>query len=144
MPKSREKNRTGRENRSPLKEIVISASLGLGEILILLAVFSLVMSAQDIPEKWIPGMVTVVLVVSTFLAGSRCGRRLRQNGMVYGALTGGLMFLILFTTALAIPHNEAGLPVLYKGLIMATGSAIGCVLAVNHREKGKVVRSKRR
>ena len=144
MPKSRDKNRTGKGNQSPLKEIAISAGLGAGGMLILLVIFALVMSAQDVPGKLTPIMVTAVLVIGSLMAGYRCGRRLRQNGMMNGALTGGLMYLVLLAVALVKPGNEVGIAALYKVLMMVTGGAVGCVLAVNRREKVKTIRPKHR
>lgn len=66
-------------------------------------------------------MVTITLVVGTLAAGYRCGRQLRQNGIVNGALTGGMMYLVLLAISLTVPRNEVGLLALYKCLLMLGG-----------------------
>ena len=143
MPKSREKGHTGKGG-TPLREIAVSAGMGAAAVLALLTVFALVMSAQDIPNGLTALMVTLALAAGTLLAGYRCGRRLRQNGIANGALTGGLMYLVLLAISLMIPENEVGLLALYKCLMMLASGAVGCILAVNHRSKAKTPRMKRR
>ena len=54
------------------------------------------------------------------------------------------MYLVLLAVALVKPGNEVGIAALYKGLMMVTGGAVGCVLAVNRREKVKTIRPKHR
>lgn len=61
-----------------------------------------------------------------------------------GALTGGMMYLVLLAISLTVPRNEVGLLALYKCLLMLGGGAIGCILAVNHRSKAKMSHPKRR
>lgn len=143
MPKSREKGHAGKGG-TPLREIAVSAGMGAAAVLVLLTVFALVMSAQDIPNSLTAPMVTLALAAGTLLAGYRCGRRLRQNGMANGALTGGLMYLVLLAVSLMMPENEVGLLALYKCLMMLASGAVGCVLAVNHRSKAKAPHMKRR
>ena len=134
MPKSREKGHGVKgSGPPPLREIAISAGMGSAVVLALLTVFALVMSAQDIPGGLTASMVTTTLVVGTLAAGYRCGRQLRQNGIVNGALTGGMMYLVLLAISLTVLRNEVGLLALYKCLLMLGGGAIGCILAVNHR-----------
>lgn len=143
MPKSREKGHAGKGG-TPLREIAVSAGMGAAAVLVLLTIFALIISAQDIPNSLTAPMVTLALVTGTLLAGYRCGRRLRQNGIANGALTGGLMYLVLLAVSLMMPENEVGLLALYKCLMMLAGGAVGCVLAINHRSKAKTPRMKRR
>ena len=84
MPKNREKGHGVKGSGPPLREIAISAGMGSAVVLALLTVFALVMSAQDIPGGLTAPMVTITLVVGTLAAGYRCGRQLRQNGIVNG------------------------------------------------------------
>ena len=114
MPKSREKGHGVKGSGPPLREIAISAGMGSAVVLALLTVFALVMSAQDIPGGLTAPMVTITLVVGTLAAGYRCGRQLRQNGIVNGALTGGMMYLVLLAISLTVPGSEVGLLALYR------------------------------
>lgn len=117
MPKSREKGHGVKGSGPPLREIAISAGMGSAVVLALLTVFALVMSAQDIPGGLTAPMVTITLVVGTLAAGYRCGRQLRQNGIVNGALTGGMMYLVLLAISLTVPRNEVGLLALYRKMM---------------------------
>ena len=144
MPKIREKGQGLKGSGTPLQEIAISAGIGTAVVMALMTAFALVMSAQDIPGSLTAPMVTITLVVGTLAAGYRCGRQLRQNGIVNGALTGGMMCLVLLAISLTVPENEVGLLALYKCLLMLVGGAIGCILAVNHRSKAKISHPKRR
>lgn len=137
MPKNREKGHGAKSTGTPLREIIISGGIGAAAVLILLAVMALLMSVQDVPGRLAAPMVTLSLAAGTMLAGYRCGRRLHQNGIINGALTGGLMYLILLVAALTVPKNEPGLLALYKCLLMVVSGAIGGVLAVNKRSKVK-------
>ena len=58
-----------------------------------------------------------------------------------GALTGGMMYLVLLAISLTVPRNEVGLLALYKCLLMLGGGAIGGILAVNHhRHRAAIIR----
>lgn len=144
MPKSREKGRTGKAANTPMTEIAVSAAMGSALVLAVLAVFAFIMSVQDIPGSLTVPIATLALAAGAVLAGYRCGRRLRRNGIANGALTGGLIFLVFTAISLAIPKNEIGLLALYKCLLMVVGGALGCVAAVNRRSKIKPPHTKRR
>ena len=143
MPQNREKGHAGK-GETQLQVIAISAGIGIIAVLVLLAVFAMIMSDQDIPNGMTAPLVTLSLVAGTLLAGYRCGRHLRQNGMANGALTGGLMYLALLAVSLMMPENEVGLLVVYKCLMMLVSGAVGCILAVNRRSKPKTPRKKHR
>ena len=144
MPKSTKTNHGSKTNGSPLRDLAVSAGWGLAVIALLLVLLSLLLCSRDIPAGMTLPLVTVALAAGTLLAGYRCGRRLRQNGIMNGVLTGGMMFFVLLAASLLQPHGEVGLLALYKCLLMLAGGATGCVLAVNHRSKVKTVRTKRR
>lgn len=144
MPKSRENGHSARGSSAPLLEIAVSAGMGTAVVLALLTICALGMSAQETPGNLAAPMATVTLALGTLAAGYRCGRRLRQNGIVNGALTGGLMYLVLLAISLAVPENEVGLLALYKLLMMLAGGAVGCIVAVNRRSKVKTGHPRRR
>lgn len=143
MPQNREKGHAGKGG-TQLQVIALSAGKGIIAVLMLLAVFALIMSVQDIPKGMTTPFITLSLVAGTLLAGYQCGRHLRQNGMANGALTGGLMYLVLLVIALLLPENKMHLLALYKFLMMLASGAVGCILAVNHRSKTKMPRRKHR
>ena len=82
MPKSKKTNHSSKTNGSPLREIAVSAGWGLAVIALLLVLLSLLLCSRDIPAGMTLPLVTVALAAGTLLAGYRCGRRLRQNGII--------------------------------------------------------------
>lgn len=124
-------------NDFPYMAIVSSAVMGLGVILLLLLLFSLLLSAQDIAQSMIAPFTVLMLLIGGMVGGYRCGHLLRKNGFLIGVLTGALQYLVLLLIALALPQNELGLSALYKLLLITVSSAIGSIIAVNRRSKVK-------
>lgn len=66
MPQNREKGHAGK-GETQLQVIAISAGIGIIAVLVLLAVFAMIMSAQDIPNGMAAPLVTLSLVAGTLL-----------------------------------------------------------------------------
>lgn len=131
-------------NEFPYMAIASSAAIGLGVILLLLLLFSLLLSVQDISQSMIAPITVLMLLLGGMVGGYRCGHLLRKNGFLIGVLTGALQYLILLLISLALPQNEVGISVLYKLMLIVVSSAIGSIIAVNRRTKVKQSRLTRR
>ena len=122
---------------NPYLRILISAAYGILFDLILLLLFSLLLSSRDMPAGMTVPITTLILVGGAMLGGYLCGKALRKNGLLNGLLIGGLQFLLMLLISLALPGNEVGILALYKFLILAVSAGIGSILGVNHRKKMK-------
>lgn len=122
---------------NPYLQVVLAAAYGILLDLILLAVFSLLLSTRDISAGLTAPIATFILVAGALLGGYLCGRALRKNGLLNGFLIGGIQFILLLLISLAQPENEIGILALYKFLILAVSAGIGSILGVNRRKKAK-------
>ena len=122
---------------SPYQSLLISAALGLLVGLTLLLLFSLLLSARDIPNSLTMPITTLILILMGIIAGHRCGRLQRHNGMLNGFLVGLIEFAVLLLISLAVPGHEVGILALYKLLILVVSACIGSILGVNKRTRIK-------
>ena len=135
---------TPRKVTSPYLGVVISAAYGLLVILILLLIFSFILSSKDISSKMTAPIATLILVAGGMIGGYLCGKALKKNGILNGILIGCLQFMVLAIISLAMPQNEVGILALYKFLVLAVSACIGSILGVNRRSKMKAAAIKKR
>lgn len=121
-----------------LRGVGIGAAAGAAACALLLAAFSLLfVSAAAIPQSMLPGLVFAVAAVGAFLAGFVSAVVSGRNGLVCGALSGLLLFLLFLAAGIAFESsNVAPEAAARLGVMMAAGG-IGGLLAVNRKSGRK-------
>ena len=136
MPKMRaEKGKHISNSDLPAARICISAGWGLLTDLVLLLIFALVLAFKGVPRGFLRPIVTVILTAGGITGGFLCGKALRRNGMLYGALVGTVQFLVLLPAGLAVQGGGFTVLGLYKWLLLLVGGAVGCVIGVNRKSR---------
>ena len=126
-----------KSTNNPWQVILLSALWGLAVILLLLLLFAFLLSSKDISIGLVAPLTTIIIALGGTVGGLRCGSTLRQNGLINGALTGTVIFIVLILLSFTLPGTEPGLLALYKLLLLAVSASVGSILAVNRRKKVK-------
>lgn len=121
-----------------LKAVVIGASAGaLLLVLFLLVISGILVAAKSLPQNLLSPIVLVACGLSSFFAGYVCVRIARMRGMLYGILTGLLLFTVVFVEGVIAVNEPLSFEALVKGLLMTLCGAVGGIIGVNKRRKRK-------
>ena len=94
-------------------------------------------AASQMPQTILPTLTLAISAISAFLAGIVAARISGENGLLCGALSGFLLFLLIALSGFAVAQEPLSASLLTKGAVMVICGAIGGVLAVNRRVKVK-------
>ena len=117
--------------------ILISALNGFIMCLLLcfIGAFIFYIGDMDFDNAFIFSIFTYV--ASSFFCGYSAGRKLKEKGMLFGALSSCCFFLMCLIISLCMgPHFD--LDTLYKFIISLISGAIGGICGVNKRNKKKL------
>jgi len=118
-----------------IRPIAVSVVLGAAVTIVILLIMSLVISTVGVPQSLINPMAILAISVGGFVAGICCAKIMRERGLLYGALCGAVLTVILLLSSFAISDNGFGLLALIKAMFILFSAMIGGVLGVNQRRR---------
>lgn len=123
---------------SAVKAVVIGAAAGAALCAVLLAVCALAfVSSENIPHDFLPAVIIAVSVISSFFAGFVTAKISKQRGLIYGALSGLLLFFLFLVAGLAASQNGVPSEAFLRLIVMLLSGAIGGLVAVNRKSRHK-------
>lgn len=126
------------ENRAfvTFRAIVIGTLAGAVICLVLLMIGALgFVSSKHIPQSVVSPVTIAVSAIGAIFAGYVTARILRVRGMLYGVLSGLLLYLLLFIAGVAAAGEALTVVAFIKLLVMALSGAVGGILAVNKKSR---------
>lgn len=121
-----------------LRSIVIGCVVGAALCAALLGVFALAfVSAGHIPQDFVTPLVIGISVISAFFAGLVTAKISKKRGLIYGMLSGLLLFLLFLVAGLAASHEPLSLEAGIRMIVMILAGAIGGFLGVSRKTKIK-------
>ncbi len=111
--------------------------IGLAASLIMLLIFSLVMTMRDVPQGIVPTLSAVSVALGSFAGGFTGAKLHKKSGLAIGAVTGFLMCLLLTLAGLAVQGAGMGASVLIKLVISLAAGGIGGIIGVNSHKRRK-------
>lgn len=121
-----------------LRSIVIGCVAGAAFCAALLGLCSLAfVSAGNIPQDFISPLVIGLSVLSAFLAGFITAKISKKRGLIYGMLSGLLLFVLFLLAGLAASREPVSAEAGIRMLVMALAGAIGGFLGVSRKTKLK-------
>lgn len=121
-----------------LRAIVIGAASGALVCVLLLAAFSLLFTAaSSIPQSMLPVLVLVIACVGAFAGGIISVLVSGQNGLICGAMTGLLLFLLFLAAGMVFENGSTAPDAAIRLGAMMLAGGIGGLLAINRRTKRK-------
>ena len=73
--------------------------------IILLFIFSLILTYTEISENMIEPVVVLITIISIFISSSICNLKMKKNGLLNGSLIGGTYLIIIYLLSGIINHN---------------------------------------
>lgn len=121
-----------------VRSIIIGAVVGAALCAALLGACALAfVSAGHIPQGLISPLVIALSVISSFFAGFVSAKISKKRGLVYGALTGMLLFAVFVVSGLIASHEAISMTAVIRLVVMVLAGAIGGLLGVNRKSKVK-------
>ena len=118
------------------KAIAIGTILGAISCVLLLMIFSIsFVKMKKLPHDIIGIIIIFCAVIGSFFSGYVSLRILRENGLLYGTISGFVLFIILMIASLLVSGGHLTSFTLYKGISMMISGALGGVISVNKRSR---------
>ncbi|WMJ84274.1 TIGR04086 family membrane protein [Oscillospiraceae bacterium LTW-04] len=137
--KGKAKQRTaGKSNNATTNMVTMlkAVTFGLLATTVVLLLFSFVMCKKDVPFVLLNPFSAGLLMLGSFLSGYLAARRIRERGMMVGALCGLIIFSLLMLASF-MSRFDVGLTALIKLIISVASGAIGGIIGVNAKFKRK-------
>ena len=136
MKKTKEHSETYSTVVRAIRHIGIGVIVGGSICAVLLLIFAfLFLKMQRVPVVALSPVSIGISALGSFLAGLVTGKLSRQRGLLYGAISGLVLFALFLVSNLSV----MGLPLSWVALtrmgIMTLSGAIGGLLAVNRKKK---------
>lgn len=123
-------------NKKSVRAILFGVASGIISIIILFLIVGFAVTKLDsYPASIIDYVILGILIIGGFIAGNVTGRIYKSSGILYGAVTGIVLFLIILLAGISSIANGATLFTLYKLAILVVSSALGGILGVNKKDK---------
>lgn len=85
--------------------IIKGAIISIIFTLIFLFIFSIILTYTNISESFIAPVIIVITAISIFIGSSIGNLKMKKNGMLNGALIGGIYLLSIYLLSGIINHN---------------------------------------
>lgn len=116
----------------------ISSALGAVSSMVLLALFAFLLSMSDISEGYLTFFGYLAIALGALLCGLIASMRSKQKGLMYGLISGLLMFFVLFIFRLVLAGAESfTINSLFQLLVIVLLSGVGGIFGVNLKRKRK-------
>ena len=118
-----------------VKSTLISVLAGELATMLLLLLFGFLTCKVDLPSIVTDALVILTGAVGALLAGFIDGRLIREKGMIFGAICGGILILIMFLFNVSF-HELTSIPFLILKLAaILLCSILGGILGVNKKSR---------
>lgn len=127
-------NESGKIHRIAMP-VIAGMLVGIVVSLLMLLVFSIVMTMNDVPQGAISTLAAVSVALGCLAAGIISAKLHMSSGLVTGAVTGFLLYLVLMLVGLVAHGASPTASVLIKFAVSIVSGGIGGVIGVNFKKK---------
>lgn len=125
-------------NKKLFKGIFFGILTGSLIITILMMLSSIIiLQTGSLPGDILSYVVLVFIGIGSLFGGYIAGRIYKKNGLIIGAVTGVISFLILFLSGISNISEGVGIMTMLKLVVTIIPSMLGAILGVNKKEKVK-------
>jgi putative membrane protein (TIGR04086 family) len=122
-----------------IRTVIIGTLSGaaLSAVLLVICTYAFV-SSENIPQDFLPAFIIAVSLLSSMFAGFISAKISRQYGLVYGSMTGLLLFLVFLLSGFAVAHGtSSGGGSFLRFVLMLLSGGIGGLISVNGKSGHK-------
>lgn len=117
-------------------QIVKGIGISIIITLILLFVFSLLLTYTNISENTIPAVVIVITGISILIGSSVINLKIKKNGIINGAIVGGSYILTLYVISSILSGSFAlTVPAIIMIIVGFVTGMLGGIIGVNLKGK---------
>ena len=117
-----------------MKEIIKGVIISIIATMIFLFIFSLILTYTNISESFIAPVIIVITAISIFIGSSIGNIKIKKNGMLNGALVGGIYLLSIYLLSGLLNQNFSlsiqSIIIIISGMICGM---FGGIIGVNKR-----------
>ena len=121
-----------------LTAVTWGSAAGIAALFGVISLFALVLSLGGLTADAASFFSVTALCIGAFVCGFFVSRKLREKGMLMGAVSGIWMFLLFCIIGLLFGKTELCTPMFFRTIISAVCAAIGGVVGVNVRLHGRL------
>lgn len=127
------------EISAKIRGVVLGAVMGSLIIVALISLSAIVFVKSGIlPGDYIIYILLLIDLIGSFIGGFMAGSLIKSRGMMWGAFTGFILFLIVFASGMAVNDSTITLATLYKLIVLVLSGLIGGIKGVNKKEKIRI------
>ncbi len=93
------------EETKNIKYIIKGVIISIIATLILLFIFSILLTYTNISEKLINPFIIVITAISILIGSSIGNTKMKKNGLLNGAIIGGIYLTLIYIISSIINHN---------------------------------------
>lgn len=113
---------------------LFSAGWGILIILLIVLVFSYIITIIDVPEAVVSVITAAALCIGAYVGGFVCAKKNRKNGLLMGLVSGGIIFIVLFLLSVFFAKSTEGLSGGAKLFMVLLCGAVGGIVGVNSKK----------
>lgn len=141
MTRYSELNNRNTETQTIIKSILLGCITGIVVCNAMLSLLSILfVKIGSIPLEYLPLITTFIGAVGAFTAGYFTVKIYKKRGMLIGALSGFILFLIVLITGTAKGIDNDIVSILIKLAVFTVLGSIGGIIRVNKKTKVKKYR----
>ena len=118
-----------------IRPLLIGVAVGILVCTLLLLLMAAVIQRVDVPRGAALPLAVVAAAVGAFAGGLTAALISRQRGLLLGAISGLVLFLLVLLAGLARYAAVDGPTALLKAVVLVVAGAVGGVLGVNRRRR---------
>ena len=132
------KNKTEKTNK--YKTIIVSTVIGAAVTLLFITIFAAIMYFLGLEKMYSTIFATAAVAFGCFAASFYASTRTREKGLLIGAVTGGVTFVLVLIISFIKDSGAVTLNTLFHFIIFMLSSLVGGVIGVNKSENKKYIK----
>lgn len=119
-----------------IKAILLGTVIGVLLFFILIALFSFIfLKAGSLPYDFVTIITLIIGSIGAFFSGYFSVKILKEKGLIYGCITGFILFFVIYIIGSIAFQEVASIKTLLRCLVMVLAGSIGGVIVVNKRNR---------
>lgn len=122
-----------------IKGVILGVIFGSLSVIALLGITAVVfLKSGKLPAEIIEYILLALDAIGGFIGGYIATRTTKSGGMIWGAITGLCLFIIVLVAGLATSPETVTLSTLYKAIVLVITGIIGGIKGVNRKDKIRI------
>lgn len=114
--------------------IIKGVSISIGFTLLFLLVYAIILTYTSVSEQWVAPVIIVLTAISILIGSSISNLNLKKNGIINGALIGGIYFIVIYLISSLFTMNfSVNTQMLITVAVGMSFGIIGGIIGINKK-----------